>query len=164
MIEHLDLLGLEVKELEWYQMVIRAIVVFLIALAFIRIAGMRSFGFRSPFDIVLSITLGAVLSRCITGHYPFFPCLAAATTLAFFHRIIAWFSYKNTIINKLTEGDPVLLYKDGKKIEKNLEEFNISESDITKALHQQNLGDYKKVASIWLETDGTISIVKKDES
>src|ERR1044071_2784174 len=113
MLLRIDLLGLKQEDLEWYQMTVRAIIVFIVALIFIRIAGMRSFGFRSPFDVVLSITIGAVLGRCISGQYPFFSCLAAAITLAFLHRFIAWLSYKSRTIHKLAEGDPVLLYKDG---------------------------------------------------
>src|SRR4051812_2647285 len=116
----IDLLGLSQKDLAWYQMFTRALIAFVTAILFIRVAGMRSFGTQSAFDVVLSITLGAVLSRSITGHYPFFPTLATALFLALLHRIVAWTSYQSKILNKITEGDAVQLFKDGEKIQKNL--------------------------------------------
>src|SRR3954465_3783233 len=77
-----DLFGDDNADLNVLQMMVRAFVTFLIALALIRVAGIRSFGSKSAFDIVLSITVGAVLSRCITGHYSFLACISAAAVLA----------------------------------------------------------------------------------
>src|SRR4051812_40574033 len=109
--EHIDLLGLNAKDLEWYQMVIRTIIVFIIAIIFIQIAGMRTFGTKTAFDVVVSITLGAILGRCITGHYPFFATLGTAMFLAMLHRFFAWISYRNKFLSKTIEGESQLLYK-----------------------------------------------------
>jgi uncharacterized membrane protein YcaP (DUF421 family) len=156
----IDLLGSSEKDLQWYQMFARALIVFIVAIIFIRIAGMRSFGTQSAFDVVLSITLGAVLSRAITGGYPFFATLSTAMFLALLHRLVAWGSCQNKIISKITQGDSVVLFKDGMKNEKNLVKHSISEKDLVKALHEENMDDYKKIKSMWLEPDGKISIVK----
>jgi uncharacterized membrane protein YcaP (DUF421 family) len=158
----IDLLGLEQKDLEWYQMILRTIIVFIVAIAFIRLAGMRTFGTKTTFDVVVSITLGALLSRCISGHYPFFPTLFACMFLAFFHRLCAWLAFRNEFICRLIEGDAVLLYRDGKMKENKLRIHCISKKDLLKALHEETLEDYKNVKEIWLEPDGKISVVKKE--
>jgi len=114
-----SLLGLSVKELEWYQMVLRAIIIYVVALTYIRIAGMRSFGTSSAFDVVVTITMGAVLSRTITGHYPFFPCVITALVLALCHRAFAFASFKWHPVQKAIEGEPVLLFTEGVFVKKN---------------------------------------------
>jgi uncharacterized membrane protein YcaP (DUF421 family) len=157
----IDLLGLYEKDLEWYQMFIRALIVFTVAIIFIRIAGMRSFGTQSAFDVVLSITLGALLSRCITGHYPFVPTLATALFLALMHRLCAWMSYRSKAMNRLLEGDAVPLFRQGSRIEKNLSRHAISEKDLLQAVHEQGLPGFEQVDTIWMEPDGKISVVKK---
>jgi uncharacterized membrane protein YcaP (DUF421 family) len=157
----IDLLGMHAKELLWYQMLVRALVVFVFAIVFIRMAGVRSFGTKSAFDIVLSITLGTVLSRCITGHYPFFATLSAALFLAVLHRITAFVSYKYKTIDKLTEGKSVLLFKDGKVLEKSLSKYSITEKNLIQAIHKESIDDFEKVKTMWLEPDGKISVVKK---
>jgi uncharacterized membrane protein YcaP (DUF421 family) len=159
----IDLLGLHEKDLEWYQMFTRTIIVFITAIAFIRVAGMRSFGTQSAFDVVLSITLGALLSRCITGHYPFFATLGTALFLALLHRSSAWLAYGSKKMNRILEGDAVLLYKDGIKIKKNLSLHSISDNDLLEALHEEGLEDFKKVKIMRLEPDGKISIVKEQD-
>jgi uncharacterized membrane protein YcaP (DUF421 family) len=159
----IDLLGLNEKDLQWFQMLIRALIVFTVSIIFIRIAGMRTFGTQSAFDVVLSITLGAVLSRAITGGYPFFSTLAAAMFLALLHRLGAWIVYKSNTLNKILEGDAILLFEDGKRMEQNLRKHSITEKDLLKTLHEENLDSYKKIKSIWLEPDGRISIVKQYE-
>lgn len=157
-----DVLGPDQGEVLWYQMALRAFVVFLVALGMIRLAGMRSFGTQSAFDVVLSITLGAVLGSSITGEAPFFPCLGAATLLALLHRGIGHWSARNKLIGHLTEGDPVLLFSSGKKFRKNMMLQGISENDLKQAIHESNLDDFDKVKTIWMEPDGKISVVKKE--
>src|SRR5215831_5355873 len=53
------------------QMAVRSFVMFFIALALIRIGGMRIFGKKTAFDNVLSIMLGAILARGVIGATPF---------------------------------------------------------------------------------------------
>ena len=162
MLLFIDLLGLNAKDLEWYQMLVRTLLVFMAALVFIRLSGMRTFGTSSAFDIVVSISLGAILSRCIMGHYPFFPGLLTAGFLVILHRLVAWLASRSPFFCKLTEGSPVLLFTEGALKEKERKKYNITDVEIMTALHEQNLDGYEKVKDIWLEPDGELSVVKKD--
>jgi uncharacterized membrane protein YcaP (DUF421 family) len=160
---NIDVLGLSVDDLEWYQMCTRAIIVFIVALIFIRVSGMRTFGTQSAFDVVVSLTLGAILSRCITGKYPFFSCLAAAMLLMSLHQLIVYLTYKSKTVRKLTQGESVLLFENGRPIQKNLSKHYIVESDLLQAIHRCNLEGYDKVQTIWLEPCGEIFVIKKEK-
>jgi len=162
--EWLDqMLGLSAEDLEWYQMALRGMLVYLIALVYIRVAGMRSFGTSSAFDVVVTLTMGALLSRAISGHYPFFTCLLTAFILALCHRGLAFLSYRSGSIRRLTEGNPVLLFKDGMFMQRNLSTHSINESDLDRTLREEGLDDYNKVKAIYYEVDGRISVVKKPQ-
>jgi uncharacterized membrane protein YcaP (DUF421 family) len=156
-----NILGLNATELEWHQMVLRAIVVYFVALTYIRVAGMRSISNSSAFDVVITITMGGVLSRAISGHYPFFPTLITAFAMAVCHRIIALISFKFDFARKLVEGKPVLLFNEGLFLEKNLSLHSIHRADLDRTLREQGIDDYTKVKSIWYEVDGKISVVKR---
>jgi uncharacterized membrane protein YcaP (DUF421 family) len=153
--------GFHQHDLEWYQMAVRAVLMFFVALVFIRIAGMRAFGTRTPFDVVLTITIGALLSRCISGHYPVLSCLAGALALSLTHRIVAHAAYRSKKIRKMMQGSSVVLYENGKWNEKNLKRCSVHDDDIHAALRQQGLKDFGEVEAMWFEINGSIAIVKK---
>lgn len=158
----IDVLGLARHELEWYQVLSRTILVFVSALIFVRIAGMRTFGTRSAFDVIVTITLGAVLSRCITGHYPFFSTLGAAALLALLHRLISYISARNGWFNRLVAGESRILFKNGHYFKEHMHSNCISPAEMIKAMHENNIDDIAKVESMLVENDGVISVVKKE--
>src|ERR1700685_3441978 len=63
----------EGKDLNTLQMVCRAFVSFFLTLALIRVAGIRTFGKKTPFDNVITIMLGSIFSRVVVGASPFIP-------------------------------------------------------------------------------------------
>jgi uncharacterized membrane protein YcaP (DUF421 family) len=156
-----DLFGIGLENLEWYQASLRAAVLFPVAMVIIRIAGMRSFGNKTPFDVVMGITIGAVLSRCITGHYPILSCLSAAMSLALCHRITGYLSFRFKLIKQLAEGDAILLYKNGKLDEAEMRRHSITNKDIEKALRDKNIRGLDSVSEIFYENDGKLNAITK---
>ena len=164
MLLSVDLLGLAEKDLEWYQMLTRCVIVFVFAMVFIRISGMRTFGTQSAFDVIVSITLGGMLGRCIMGHYPFFASLIASAGLILLHRLASFLASRSKLLCRLMEGTPVLLFKDGRQLESVLKKYNINEQELLTAIHEDSLDDFGKVKTIWLEPDGKLSVIKKQSS
>src|SRR5579885_2372257 len=91
----------------------RSAVMFIIALALIRMAGMRPFGKGESFDQVITFLIGAILSRGIVGATPFFSTVASVLVIIFIHKLFSKLSIYNRFIGKLTKGNNYLLYKDG---------------------------------------------------
>ena len=163
MLLFIDLLGLDAKDLEWHQMLARTIIVFIAALAFIRLTGMRTFGTQSAFDVIVVITLGGILGRCIMGHYPFFASLIAAAALTALHKLASVLASRSKFIRRLVEGNAVLLFDHGEKFTNKLKQYDITDNELVAALHEQSLDSFSKVENIWLEPDGKLSVIKKDE-
>ena len=92
------------RDLNEYQMAARAVVVFALTLALIRISGRRSFGQRSPFDYVVAILLGATLSRVIVGASPAVPTAVASLVIVVMHRLLAWGCVHSRWLEKLVGG------------------------------------------------------------
>src|ERR1044072_6816533 len=102
------------------QTAMRSFFIFIIALILIRFAGRRSFGMRSSFDNVISILLGAVLSRSVIGEGHFFGPVVAALVIAAFHRMFAFISTHSDAFGILIKGNPKILFKDGKFFHRNM--------------------------------------------
>ncbi|MDB5228937.1 MAG: hypothetical protein JWN78_3130 [Bacteroidota bacterium] len=154
----------EGKDLNVLQMCMRALVMFIFTLIIIRIAGRRSFGMKMPFDNIITILLGAILSRAVAGASPFFPTIAAATLLAILHRVCAWLAMKSDSFGRLLKGNACVLFKDGRFLYENMDAFQVCEKDMLEMVRiDTNLPDFEKVKEIYMERTGELGIVKKEE-
>ncbi len=154
----------EGDQLNALQMSIRAFVMFLIALVLIRFSGKRAFAKKSPFDNVIAIMLGAVLARGVVGASPFFSTVAAAAIMIIVHRILAWSSFKNKMINDVVKGENILLYKDGKILWHNMEKTTISKSDLMQSLRlETKKTTLDDIEMAYLENNGRISFIVKKQ-
>src|ERR1700722_5238940 len=115
------------RDLNSLQMVCRAIISFFITLALIRIAGIRTFGKKTPFDNVITIMLGSIFSRVVVGASPFIPTTLACLAFVLIHRLLAWLSLYNDTIGGWIKGEASSLYADGQRNERNMRAARISE-------------------------------------
>lgn len=152
----------EGSDLSVWQMSSRAFVVFFFALLLIRIAGRRSFGLRAPFDNIILILLGAILSQAVIGRSLFFPTLAAGLTISILHRLLAVISLISPFVGKITKGNKISLYENGALIKPHLKRCLVSEEDIMEEVRLRAETDsLENVEAVYMERNGRISAIKK---
>lgn len=154
----------EGKNLDALQMGDRAFVMFFVTLLLIRIAGMRAFGQKSAFDMIIVIMLGAILSRAVTGDAKFFPTVIAGSVLAIVHRLLALLSIFNETIGSVIKGKKIILFNDNKMIKRNMVKSSVSYKDLQEEVRLiLNETTMDNVEEIFMERSGKISIVKKQK-
>ncbi len=159
--EFYQLIG-EGKELDPFQMAIRAVIIFLIALIFIRFSGRRTFGMLSPFDNVISILLGAILSRAVIGESPFFSTILVAFIIVVLHRLFAWIALYSGAFGSMIKGNATIIYKDGEVIRKNMKRFYITDKDLLEGIRlQAHVDSLDEIKAAYIERDGKISVIMK---
>jgi len=153
----------EGKDLNSLQMSCRGIVVFFVALILIRVSGRRSFGLHTPLDNIISIALGAILSRAIVGASPFLPIVITSTVIVLLHRLLGWLIAHNKTLSKLIEGNKMLLYKNGDFVKEKMSKALVCEEDIMQGVRKSALTeDINKIDKIYIERNGDISAIKKE--
>jgi uncharacterized membrane protein YcaP (DUF421 family) len=152
----------EGKNLTILQMTARAVVIFVIALILIRISGRRSFGLHTPLDNIITIVLGAVLSRAIVGASDFLPVIASSTTLVLIHRFLAYGMVYHPWLARIISGEKILLFKDGNFIERNMDKAQIGREEILAEVRKTALTeDLVGIEKIYMERNGEVNSVKK---
>lgn len=155
-----DILGLPTDSFELIKFAVRAVLVFGLALLFVRINGKRMFKKTSAFDFVVAIMLGSILSRAITGSSPFLPTLVAGSVLVLVHWLLSYFSYKHSHFGDVIKGTKTCLIKDGELQRDAMEKSKITKKDLeTAARAQAKIKNLSQVKEAYLERNGEISII-----
>jgi uncharacterized membrane protein YcaP (DUF421 family) len=155
----------EQNHISLWQEVARAVVIFLYALAMLRLSGRRTFAHWSALDIVVSFIIGSALGRAMTGSAPFPGTLAAVAVMVLLHVLFAAAVARNQRLARLVEGEAVVLVDHGRICEKARRKCLIAVTDLQEALRQEGLdwpGGLENTKRVLLEPNGSISVIKRD--
>ncbi len=144
-----------------WQLVLRTITVYGVALLIIRVAKRRFMGGYTTFDILLGFVVGSILSRAITGSIRFVDMFIVVLALVIMHWIISTIGYyAGSFISKTVKNSARQLVKDGEMIEEEMRKSKLGENDLMQAVRNQgNVDSLEKVNSAYLERDGSITVI-----
>lgn len=163
----MDIFGLaetlvgQTRDVTWWQMTIRGVIVFFYGLLLVRFPGQRIFGKASAFDIVLAVLVGSNLSRALTGNSPFFATLGATTVIVLVHWLLAHLANHWHGVGWLAKGSVVQLVKDGQVDWKRMNRHGLSRGDLDEAMRISGIASLDKVSGAFLERNGKVSVVKR---
>ena len=158
-------LGLEWegKYLTVTHMALRAVVVFVLSIAMLKVGDKRFMGKSTALDVFLGIVFGSTVSRAITGNAPFFPALAAGLTLVLLHWLFAAVAFRSHGFGKLVKGQSRLLVRDGEVQWDAMRKSHVTTHDLEEALRREGEEpDVERVKAAHLERNGDISIITRD--
>ncbi|RZA20649.1 MAG: DUF421 domain-containing protein [Lysobacteraceae bacterium] len=146
----------------WWHFVVRAVAIYVLVMVLVRISGKRAVGQFTPFDLVLLILLGNAVQNGINGGDNSLTGAAImASALIALNYLVAWMTARSERIERVIEGVPVVLARNGKLFARVLRREMVSDSDFREALRMNNIEDVSEVEIALLETNGTISVVPK---
>lgn len=149
------------EELTTGQVCLRAVVVYIVLIAYVRFAKKRFIGQATAFDFILVIIIGSISSRAISGTAPFFASLAGTIVIILMHWVISYFSQSSKTLSHLVKGNATTLIRDGKIDRKALASAHMSDDDLDEDLRQQGIEMATEVKSARLERSGKLSVIKK---
>ncbi len=156
-----EVLGLKDGGIDWYQMVLRAIIAYFAVLLMIRLGNKRFLGKLTSHDIILAIILGSIVSRGITGAAPFFTTLVTASILILLHGFLSYGAIKFDFLGRILKGKRKTLIKDGVMDKEAMKESKITEDDIMMEARKSGIKDINEIDCAYFERSGDISIITK---
>ncbi|NDK40225.1 DUF421 domain-containing protein [Pseudoxanthomonas gei] len=149
----------------WWDFVLRACIVYFILLALIRASGKRTMGQFTPFDMLLVVLLGNAVQNALLGKDTSVGGgLLLATTLLLLNWLVGLVSARSEKMEALVEGTPVLLARDGQVYKDVLRRELISRADFDKAMRESGIDDIGDIRMAVLETNGHVTLVRRDPS
>ena len=151
------------KELTLIQLCLRALLIFLIGLALVRIGDRRSLAEKTGFDTLFLVLVGAILARAINGSAAFLTTVGCSLFLMFVHRTFAFIAFRSHAFGKLIKGQEVAIVRDGKIEWEALKHHLVSKHDLEEDLRlAAHTEDLSKIRVARLERSGDISFIKRD--
>jgi uncharacterized membrane protein YcaP (DUF421 family) len=154
-------LSLRPQQLELWQICLRAVIVYLAMIVFVRFGKKRFLSRATAFDAILVIVIGSTAARAITGNAPFFATLAAVWVLIAMHWVISYFTESSPTLGSLVKGNTTVLVRNGRVDRQALKDAHMSPDDLDEDLREQGIADPKKVKEARLERSGKLSVIRK---
>lgn len=155
-------LGREANELDALQMALRALVVYVVTVAMVRLSKKRFMGRATASDVILGIMLGSIVSRAVTGNAPLGPALAAAATLLAMHWAFSGVALRWHGFGFALKGRPRLIVKDGRPLSNELRAAHMTEHDLMEDLRSEGVDRVEDVREARLERSGAVSVLKRE--
>jgi uncharacterized membrane protein YcaP (DUF421 family) len=151
------------KELTLLQLCVRALIIFVLGLAMVRVGDRRSLSEKTGFDTLFLVLIGAVLARAINGSAAFLTTIGCALFLMLVHRVFAFIAFRSHAFGKLIKGTAVTLITDGKVDWKMMKRHLVSKHDLEEDLRlNAATEDLEKIKVARLERSGDVSFIKKE--
>jgi uncharacterized membrane protein YcaP (DUF421 family) len=145
--------------------VLRGIFIFAVLYFLMRIIGRRELSSLEPFDLILLVVLGDAVQQGLTqDDYSLTGALLAIGTIAMLQLFVSYTNFRFPRVRPLLDGEPIVVVRDGKPIERNLARERVTEDDLAAAMRKQGIASIDEVAWAVMETSGSISFIKKSDA
>jgi len=142
----------------WWELVVRAVTVYVVLIVFIRLTGRHQIGELSPVDLILLLILSeSVQSSMIAGDESLIGGLIVAATLLLLNAAVNFMTYKSRRAEAIIDGKPEILIRYGKVIKSAASRARITEQELMSTLRKSGFFKLEDVKLAILEDDGTIS-------
>jgi uncharacterized membrane protein YcaP (DUF421 family) len=140
----------------------RPVIVYVFLITGLRLAGKRELAQLNPFDLVVLLTLSNTVQNAIIGTDDTVTGgVIGATTLLAVNYFVARFLFDHEKLDRIVEGDPDVLMKDGHVCEDRLRAELITRNELEAAAHKQGFASLDEIDRAILDPGGSVSFFAK---
>lgn len=144
--------------------VLRATVIFVALYLLVRLMGKRELGQMTPFELIVLVVIGDLIQQGVTQNdFSLTGAIIAISTIAFLALLMSWASYLWPWAERLLEGEPRVIVRDGEILKSNLRRNRLTVSEIESEMRLAGIGRLEDVAWAILEPRGKISFIQRTE-
>lgn len=131
----------------------------------LRVSGKRTLAKMNAFDLVVTVALGSTLATILLSRDVSLTEGAAALVLLVTLQFVAtWLSVRWAPLRSALKSTPTLVLRDGELLSDALRRQRVTDNEIYQAIRSQGIGDVAQVAAVVLETDGSFSVIPRQQA
>ncbi|CAA9892456.1 conserved membrane hypothetical protein [Candidatus Methylobacter favarea] len=145
------------------EIIIRGTVVYWFLFLVFRFVVRRDVGSVGIADVLVLVIVADAAQNAMAGQYKSISegCILVST-IVFWNFLLDWLSYRYPKLGRLAQSGILCLVKDGKMLRKNMRKEMVTEEELMSKVRQQGLEDLSQVRDVYMEGDGTISVIKRE--
>lgn len=145
--------------------VIAGVIIYIALVFLLRISGKRTLSKWNAFDLVVTIALGSSFSSALLTQNISIPeAIVALALLIMLQFLVTWLSVRSPRLQKLVKSKPSIIFCHGRFLERQMKKKRVTASEIKAAIRSQGYCSLSSILAVVLETDGTFSIVKQNNT
>ena len=140
------------------------VLAYVILIVFLRLSGKRTLSKLNAFDLVVTVALGSTLATVLLSK----DVALAEGALAFAVLIglqfaVTWSSVRARRLRRLVTGEPLMVLYRGEFLSAALRQARLTEDEVCSAVRSAQLASLDEVEAVILETDGSLSVVRRSD-
>ncbi|SMQ62720.1 Uncharacterized membrane protein YcaP, DUF421 family [Bacillus sp. OV166] len=149
---------------EQYEVILRSITSFGLLLIGARILGKQTISKMTMFDFIASITMGAIAANlAFNTSITFHLTLLSFSIFVAVVFLTAVISLKSKRGRKFFAGDPTIVLQNGKILENNMRKMRYTLDYLNQQLREKDIFNIEEVLYAIIETNGTLTVLKKPQ-
>ena len=147
-------------DLDLTGIIFRVSVMYVYALALVRIAGKQSLGHLSPMDFIVTLIIGDMFDDVFWAEVPLVQGMVGFATIVLIHILVTLVTSRNTSIYWILASPARPLIEAGRLVQKNLQSERIRAEDVQFELRLKGEEHMREVQEAQLEPSGQLSVIK----
>jgi uncharacterized membrane protein YcaP (DUF421 family) len=145
--------------------VLRAVIIYVLVFAFTRALGRRELSTLQPFDLILLIVIGDLIqSGVIQNDLSVTGVIMVLCTIGTLEVLTSYLGFRFRRIRPYLQGEPIVLVENGKLIERNMRRERLTLDDLAEKARLSEIVAIDDIKWAVLETNGDISFIKQPNS
>jgi uncharacterized membrane protein YcaP (DUF421 family) len=145
--------------------VLRAIVIYLLVFAFTRALGRRELATLQPFDFILLVVIGDLIQSGVTqSDMSVTGVIIVVSTIGIMQVMISYLGFRVRRMRPFLQGEPIVLVENGQLINRNMRRERLTLDDLAEKARLNEIESLDKIKWAVLETNGDISFIKQSGS
>jgi uncharacterized membrane protein YcaP (DUF421 family) len=145
------------------EIILRTAIVYLFLVLILRVTGKREVGQMSILELIVILVISDAVQNSMVGdNTSLWGGLVAVVTLFVADQLLKFASRRSQRLRKAVEGEPRLLVRDGRVLNKAMREEGVEIEDVRAAARGVGIPRVEDIRLAVLETDGSISIIPMD--
>jgi uncharacterized membrane protein YcaP (DUF421 family) len=141
---------------------LRATVIFIGLYLLMRLMGKRELAQLTPFELIVLVVIGDLIQQGVTQNdFSVTGAIIAVSTIAFLAMAMSWATYLWPAAERLLEGEPRVIMRDGEILAANLHRSRLTRAEIESEMRLAGIGRLGDVAWAILEPRGKISFIQR---